>query len=230
MSKKILIDQPGYLGDIIFVMAIAQKYVKDGHIVDFPMFDEYFDASLQKYFPTINIFPLSQLPTYNKYHSVDMVEDETYHCLPLRASATRSAYPHMDNKYGFLGLPFTMWRDIEITRDYNAENKLFNELGLKEGDKYNLINEYHQKAFVKMPISVDNGNKNIYMSKIDGYSIFDWIKVMENAQSIHTVATSIIFILDVIEIISNDVHIYKRHNLNTHRDYDYLLKKKYIYH
>jgi len=230
INKKILIDQPGYLGDIIFVMAIAQKYANEGCIVDFPMFDEYLDAPIQKHFPTINIFPISQFPNYSKYHQINAVEDEIYFCLPLRASASRVSYPHMRDKYEYLGLNYNMWRDIIIIRDYCREKELFELLEINENEKYNLINENHSKNFIKTPILLKNDYKNIYMKKINGYSIFDWIGVMEKAQSIHTVGTSIIFIMDVIKTMPNEMHIYKRHGLNDHSPYDYLLNKKYIYH
>ena len=34
---------------------------------------------------------------------------------------------------------------------------------------------------------------------IDGFSLFDWIKVFENAKEIHTIPTAVCFIVDVID-------------------------------
>lgn len=67
------------------------------------------------------------------------------------------------------------------------------------------------------------------MSKIDGYSIFDWIGIMVNAQSIHTVGTSLVFLMDIIISMPSDMHIYRRTDKD-HSTYNYLLTKKYIYH
>lgn len=230
MNQKILIDQPGFLGDIIFVIAIAQKYVNDGYDVDFPVFKEHMEEpSIQKYFPLINFISMDDFPQYNTYHGVDIVDNEEYHSLPLRASASRRGNQHMKEKYEFLGLDFNLWRDIQITRDYDAEKKLLNHLEITDDLEFNLINENHMYFFEKISIPVNKDEKNIYMSKIDGFSLFDWIGVMEKAKSIHTVGTSIIFLMDTYNTMPEDMHFYPRKD-KSYSSYDYLLNKKYIYH
>lgn len=231
MSKRVFVDQPGFLGDIIFVMAIAQKYANEGYVVDYPVFDEYIkDPSIQKYFSTINFIGVSKFPNYNKYHKTNVFEDSEYIYLPFVANFLKNqCYNHMEFKYKYLNFPLDMWRNIKIDRDYNAENRLFEKLELKEGDKYNLINENHQRTFIKVPIHVNNEYKNVYMDKIENYGMFDWIGVMERAQSIHTIGTSLIFIIDALTTIPKDLHIYRRLDKG-HDSYDYLLNKKYIYH
>jgi hypothetical protein len=230
-NKKILIDQPGFIGDIIFVMAIAQKYANEGNVVDFPVFSEHMkEPSIQKYFPEINFISMDDFPEYNKYcGGINGVEDDKYITLPLRASATRRPSQHMKEKYELLGLDFNSWRNIQIKRDYNAEKKLMELLGIESGMEYNLINEFHMYYFEKISIPVNVNEKNINMSKIDGFTLFDWIGVMENAKSIHTVGTSLIFLMDAINSIPNDMHFYPR-NDKPYSTYDYLLRKKYIYH
>jgi len=234
-NKKILVIQPYYLGDIIFVMAAVQKYVNEGYNVIFPVRDEY--LNLKKNFPTVNIISINQIPNLiEKYSSIQIIEDEEYITLPFHKSIIReSEHFHMKNKYNYVDLPLETWRNIQITRDYEKEKELLNYLNIQDGDKYNLINEFHRPFFQRTPIVVNNGNKNIYMNKIDGYSLLDWIGVMEKAQSIHTVATSIIFLLDAMDIMPEDMQIYRRFNENTggyydHSAYSYLLNKKYIYH
>lgn len=231
-KKRVLIDQPLFLGDIIFVMAIAQKYANEGHIVDFPLENEYYDIPIQKYFPNpnINYMRMEDFSEYKNYDNMIYIEDDKYIYLPLSESWRRVRFQQMGNKYTFIGLPIKMWRDVKIIRDYKRENKLFNKLGLIDGDKYNLINEHYRKALIKVPISVNNGYKNIFMKKIDDYSLFDWIGVMQRAQSIHTIGTSILFIMDLIENMPADMHVYKRNDGKLHDVYDYLYIKKYIYH
>ena len=229
-SKKILIDQPGFIGDIIFVMAIAQKYVNDGYVVDFPVFPEHMEKpSIQEYFPTINFMSMDDFPQYNTYHGVKIVENEEYYSLPLRGSATRRSNQHMKEKYEFLNLDFNMWRNIQINRNYDAETRLVELLGVDDGLPYNLINEFHMRHFERVVIPVNKNDKNIYMSKIEGFSLFDWIGVMEKAKSIHTVGTSIVFLMDALDTMPDDMHLYPR-NDKPHSTYDFLLEKKYIYH
>ena len=69
----------------------------------------------------------------------------------------------------------------------------------------------------------------IYMNKIENYTIFDWIGVMEKAQSIHTVGTSIVFLMDAFDSMPKEMHLYSRID-KPHSTYDFLLKKEYIYH
>ena len=227
MDKKILIDQPGFLGDIIFVMAIAQKYANDGNVVDFPVFAEHMvNPSIQKYFPTINFISMDDFTQYNKYHGVSVVEDEEYRSVPLRGSASRRSNQHMKEKYEFLGLDFNMWRDIKITRDYDAEKELLNHLEITDGQEFNLINENHMFFFEKISIPVNKDEKNVFMSKIDGFGLFDWIGVMEKAKSIHTVGTSIIFLMDIYDTMPKDMQFYPR-NDKSYSSYDYLLTKNY---
>jgi hypothetical protein len=234
-NKKILFNQPYFLGDIIFVMALIQKYVNDGYDILYPVRDEYYN--LQKNFPTVKMIPLSKFPEYEKYNTHQViVEDSVYIVLSLRYSYERVTTQHMKNKYECVGLPMKMWRDIKIVRDYNMENKLFIELGLKPDEKYNLINEFHRPFFHRTPIIIKNEYKNIYMSKLGNYSLLDWIGIMEKAQSIHTIATSLIFLMDSIDTMPKDMYLYRRYKGEEHNggywdhsDYNYLLNKNYIY-
>jgi len=108
---------------------------------------------------------------------------------------------------------------------------------LKLDEKYNLINEFHRPFFHNTPLIVESEYRNIYMSQLEGYSLLDWIGVMEKAQSIHTIATSLIFLMDSIDSMPEEMHLYRRyrgeeHNGGywNHSDYDFLLNKNYVYH
>lgn len=236
-NKKILINQPYFLGDIIFVMALIQKYVNEGYDVIFPVRDEYYD--LQKNFPTVKMIPLSNFPNYEKYNRVEsLFEDDEYQVISLRHSFTRKGLPyHMRNKYECIDLSMDLWREIKIIRDFETEKKLFEELGLKPDEKYNLINEFHRPFFHRTPIIIENGNRNIYMSQLDGYSLFDWIGVMEKAQTLHMIASSSQYLMETIPTMPKEMHIYRRyrgeeHNGGywDHRDYQYLFNKDYVWH
>jgi len=234
-GKKLLINQPYFLGDILFVMALIQKLVNDGHDVTFPVRDEYYN--LQKNFPTVKMIPLSKFPQYEAYNKGEVLfQGIDYLTLSLRHSYLKGK-GHMKIKYSCIGLDMEMWRDINIVRDLETEQKLFNELGLKSDEKYNLINEFHRPFFHNTPIVVEGEYRNIYMSQLEGYSLLDWIGVMENAQSIHTIATSLIFLMDSIDSMPEEMHLYRRYRGEEHNggywdhsDYDFLLNKNYIYH
>jgi len=235
-NKQVVINQPYFLGDIIFVMAVVQKYINDGDDVIYPVRDEY--MSLQKNFPMVNLVPLSKFTQYEMFNNVQpVVEGLTHVAISFRHSytRTRNETKTMSNKYECLGFPVDMWRDFEFVRDNEKEMELFNHLGLKEGDKYNLINEFHRPFLQKTaPIVVENGNKNVFMSVIEGYNLFDWVGVWEKAQTIHSVATSMHYILDTVDSMPEEMHIYRRvregGGFRDHSDYEHLYHKKFIYH
>jgi hypothetical protein len=67
------------------------------------------------------------------------------------------------------------------------------------------------------------------MRQIEGFSLFDWAKVLEGAKEIHTVSTSVLYILDLLE--TGPVHVYVRApNEKDHSFYDYIFTdSKFIY-
>ena len=233
--KKILINQPGYWGDIIYVMAIAQKYVNGGYTVYMPIFDEYLNSyDFNMYFPNINFVKISEFEKYEKYSNYkNIYEDSEFIVLPLRCSPEFGGLKHMLSKYEICGIEPNTWKNIQITRNKNKENELLKILGIKNGDKYNLINNLHSKGVISnsVPKSINNGYRDIYMKNIESFSIFDWISVIENAKTIHTVHTSIHYLIEINDNINGEVHIYPRESINEkHSKYDYLFSKNYIYH
>lgn len=233
--KRVIIDQPGYLGDIIYVMAIAQKYVNDGHEVIFPIFKEYYDSQIQKNFPTINFICMNDFDKYEKYHKQRRYyEDEEYIYIPCRWSPSQGGNEHMKVKYEHIYLPYKMWREIKIIRDCANEEKLLNILNIKPNENFNLINRNYssqKKICSGANYLINNNFRNIEMSFIAGYNIFDWMGVFERAETIHTIHTSIQYILDVMPNITNEIHIYPRTEVNdSHQRYEFLFEKEYIYH
>jgi hypothetical protein len=231
MKKKVYIIQPRHLGDIIFVMAIAQKYKNSGFTVFFPVDDVYLGkASIQKSFPGIKFVPMSGFKLLTDYGDCCIHEDE--HKIVINLLNTSKYKKHMEKKYLRLYLPVDFWRNVRIERDTNAENALLKILKISEGEKFNLINEYYSnKKSISMEVKIDNNYRNVYLKNIEGYSLFDWIGVIERAESIHSVHTSIQYIIDILENTTKELHIYPRSELyEPHSFYDYLFFKKYQYH
>ena len=69
------------------------------------------------------------------------------------------------------------------------------------------------------------------MRSIPGFSLFDWSLVIEKATEIHTVGTSINYLIELLEIEGKEVVLYKRlPDENHYENYDYILEKhSYIY-
>lgn len=50
---------------------------------------------------------------------------------------------------------------------------------------------------------------NIAQDKDNGFHIFDWIMALENAKEIHTVETSLCYLIDKY-CLTNDIHMYEK--------------------
>jgi hypothetical protein len=225
-KKNIIINQFIGLGDILFIIPICDYYYNLGHNIIFPINEEF--LNIQKNFKHI------QFVNKNNYHidyeSNEIVEYEDYTILPLRFSNNilNNGNPEtcMSDKYQFLNLPLDIWKNLKWERDFEKENELYYDvLGLKDGEEYNLINTSFSMD-KNINLNLNNGLKNINMKILKDFNLLDWYKVITNASSIHTVGTSIIFIIEVMKT-TNDLNLYRREGEKDFSFYLYLLEKKY---
>jgi hypothetical protein len=225
----IYIYQPRFLGDIIFTIAIAQKLSKDGEDVSFVVDESYLkEVSIKGYFPEINFISTQHFTFSEKKAGIYYLGNDTI----INLLDTSFSFRHMMEKYKISQLPMKTWRELKITRNKSSETRLIKFLGLDSGEKFNLINEYYsnKKTDFLLP-KIENNFKNIYLDKIDGFSLFDWMGVIEKAESIHTVHTSIQYLIDILPNTTADLHIYPRVEIfEPHSYYNYLFSKNYIYH
>ncbi len=66
---------------------------------------------------------------------------------------------------------------------------------------------------------------------MDGYSIFDWCKVIENASEIHMIETSLNYVLESKEMrdkITRNLNLYSRHYNFSEVEYLFKLPWNYI--
>ena len=89
---------------------------------------------------------------------------------------------------------------------YDKENELYSLL-IKEPD-YVLINTKWSDG--NTPINITKKSQVVYMDKIDGFTMLDWAKIIENAKEIHTVSTSNLFMIETLKLLTDDVSIYLR--------------------
>jgi len=239
IKRTYFIDQPRFLGDTIYVMAIAQHYANKGCKIIFPIEgDEKHIKDMQYAFPTVNIVSVNDVKEYENYYATNKIDDK-YHVIPCILNSMKASFTtQMKNKYTGNGFDFNMWREIKIIRNLKKEKELINKLNIKENEKFSLINENYRSnipskvAKTKVnKISISNinvGNRKIFLKFIEGYSLLDWIGVIERANKIYTVHTSIHYLIELFST-TKEVHIFKRGDEN-HNRYDFLFKKEYIYH
>ena len=108
---------------------------------------------------------------------------------------------------------------------------------LKDDDDYVFINRnYQMRPNVLFYDRISNNEmfynkKVIEMSIIDGFSIFDWCKVLEKASEIHMIETSLNYVLESDEMknkITKNINLYHRQNYFNEVDYLFKLNWNYI--
>lgn len=214
-NKICLIYQPLGLGDIFWVQQIVDTFIKDGYVVYYPVGDIYYDI-VSSYIKKKNLiwvreeenFPLKQY-----YGQVNFHQTETELYVPL--SHADRYIPNcsvMISKYYFLSIPIGDYRKhFKIERNYGRENNLIQKYGLV--DDYILVNNSFGTESQDRDIKIENDTKVHYMNiqedRKNGFHIFDWIMALENAKQIHTVETSLCYLIDKY-CLNNQIHMYEK--------------------
>jgi hypothetical protein len=221
-----------HLGDAIWSQTLIRK-LSNGKPIIWGT-ESQFVEGLQRAYPDIFWIDVKALnPDYQQF-MIDVIIGGV-RVIPIGHSNTIMKVPYKDvmkAKYEMYGLDWNSWKDTMYVRDMERELRLFKELGLVEGEKYNFINNrFRSDESGVVNINVNNEYKNIQMRNIKGYSLFDWSYVLENATTINTAGTSINYILELLDLKAPFITLYKRiPDENSYRNYDYILKKHtYIY-
>jgi hypothetical protein len=250
-DKVCLIYQPCGLGDILFLQKVCKMFINNGWKVIFPVIHEY--EWLNDYIPNVDF--ISWRDKDKKLTHKDTLPDDIYFPYkefynPNSENIIQENFvflnffkPHtgriMEFKYKSINLDFNDWNEYLIfNRNYEKENKLYYDiLGLKEDDEYIFINKNYQMrpevlSFNKISSnSSDYNNKKVIELKlIDGFTVFDWCKVIENASEIHMVETSLNYIMESKNInIDNNKKLILYSRYGWFGEVDYLFKLNWNY-
>ena len=170
---------------------------------------------INDYIKYINFVPKSSCNiNYESLH-LGLIDNDVYF-VPLRFAnpIVRKLLPHdysdqyhtMLDKYRLLGLSEDLWRTFKFNRNLKKEEELFNLL--IKNEKYILVNTKWSDGNV--PIHTESNYQIINRDTLNGFTLFDWSKIIENASEIHTVATSNLFLLETLNLKTDKVYIYLR--------------------
>lgn len=228
MPKICQINQPAGLGDILFCQKIARIAINEFGCdrVVWPVWNVY--NYINEYIVNQGVeFPVGNIDLGE--HIIN--NDETLY-IPLftsdRLVSVQNPYAHGHIKYKFFyDTDWSDWKNyFEIKRNYEREKKLVGQLGIDINEPYNFINPNFGTPpgnIVNKRIKPQNGYKNITMDIIPNVHIFDWLTIIENATEIHTMETSLYYILEKLGIEDN-VYIYSKYKyqLGLNDDYGYM--------
>jgi len=251
MYDKVVIKQPAGLGDIFFCLKIAYTFHKGFNCdVIWPVIPQYEWIKDYINYPFIHFinqeedYPLKNkinqtlFPQTSLLPDIRVLEleenDKQYILVPLQhADWVSPGISVMDAKYKFVNLDLDDWQEFfEFERNIEKENKLYYEvLGLTDESEYVFVN----KQFGSPPdtqtcsyIDVSKFSNYVEMSYLEDYSLFDWCKVIENAKEIHTVETSLNFIIDKINP-KGKLEMYSKHNPPSYNHVQHLFKANWNY-
>lgn len=239
MTNKVIIRQPAGIGDIFFCQKIAhalhQHYQAEiiwPVISEFIWIKDYIKTPFIEFADWESDFEGKQLLSNNDVSYV--FTSGIYTVVPLqRADWNFPGMSVMDAKYHLLGLDFEDWRDyFNFDRNTTKENQLYYDvLGLTDDSNYVFIN----RQFASPPhtticehIKLERFASYVEMRYLDNFTIFDWCKVLENASEIHTVETSINYIIEKINTKAK-LEMYSKHNPPNYTQVQHLFKANWNY-
>lgn len=199
---KILIDQYLGIGDILYVQKIVRMLEAQGHEVYLPVVDQL--QWLHDYIDT----------TCSHADIAGIDFDKVY--VTGRATEYVASDLMMKAKYDMLEMDGTDYINyIEIKRNIKKELELKEKLNIK--GPYRLVCPYfgtpphkNSSGHWKMEIPHSDELQNVVVENIDGYTIFDWITVITEADEIYTTDTCILFLIEKYQCRANKLVSFSR--------------------
>lgn len=207
-NEKYVIGQFQGLGDILFLVPMVRALIAEGNEIIWPIADHYFNIA--KHFPDITMIRKSEIDV--PYNSVFSVNTSYGKWLPYRYASElmgRNLTLCMQSKYELYGHNWKMWRELFYKRDKDSEKILIDYLQLPK--KFQLINRHYGEPERGMTIT-PNINPDlpiIEMRTIEGFSLIDWLGVVEKASEIHASNSSLNYLIELMDL-DIDVYLYPR--------------------
>lgn len=225
MNKICLIHHWAGIGDILYLQAIAKKYISMGYEIIWPLRDDI--LWLGDYIKGITFCSRSDNFPGKEYYGQDSV------IITPNFVYLGIMRPHlwgigddriMSSKYHVMNMNCLDWRDgLTFDRNLDKENDLYyNVLGLKDDSEFVFMNNlYNEARYCNInPLSAkDYDLPVVELQYIDGFTLLDWCKVLENATEIHTVHTAVNYVIDKLDIKCKKYFMYQG---NHHSDVKYI--------
>tara|TARA_B100000925_G_scaffold288422_1_gene269388 strand:- start:1319 stop:2026 length:708 start_codon:yes stop_codon:yes gene_type:complete len=224
--KPCLIKQPAGIGDIFFCQKIARVMMQNRYQVIWPLRPDIHwikDYIKDIYFPTIDDDFLGK-DVYERGAGAVINENGAF-ISTATADMTHNDGKIMSSKYSMLGLDHSDWKDyFKFERNFDKEDDLYyNVLDLKDDSEFVFINNLYNTDIRDCELlSPENYDLPVVELKImDGFTLFDWCKVLEKAKSVFTINTSINYLIDVLDT-SYEKYVIIAHGEQNKREIDYL--------
>ena len=137
-------------------------------------------------------------------------------------------------KYKLIQTDWQDWADyFNFKRDKDKEDYIYYDYcKLKDNEKYIFVNKNYgtqpTSLICKYIHSSKFNEKVVNMEFLDNYTLFDWCKVIENACEIHTVETSLNYIIEKLQT-TDKLYMYSKWSPPNFEHIKMLFKKPWNY-
>lgn len=209
--RRLGIIQPGRLGDIIICLPIAKYYFDRGYEVIWPVLKQHYNTfrdidyvqaisldcdinnCVSRAKEICNPIECEQLDlSFGFYNS----SAASYH------SDINYAKNFVEAKYKLSNVPLHERWNLSFSRDKQREDLLYKQM-VKKID-YILV---HENSSQGHHFSAD-GDNIIKVLPLEDFNIFNWMKIIENAQEIHCVDSSICNLIESQKHLKNKIKKY----------------------
>ena len=222
MAKKLGIIQSRGLGDLVIALPIAHHYYKEGWEIIWPILDE-FVPSMSKAAPWVKWVPLPYDPPGRYFYDVPLQRLQNFKvdevlCLYQALTGhkfheeTCFQYTSFDQyKYIQAGVPFMKkWSLAEcITRDAQREQALYDRV--VTNPNYVVVHLEGSDHRAKFDASIIPEGWQTIEITAQTDCIFDWLKVLEGAQSLIMVDSVFANLVDQLAIGDDRYFIPRSH-------------------
>lgn len=192
--RKLGIIQPGRLGDIIICLPIAKFYFDRGYEIIWPILNSYY--SIFRDVTYVNFINLNCDILDSVYKSLEVFSEYDCEIIDLSfgfpgSSASKYHYNtdfatnFVEAKYKLANVPLSERWNLKYNRNHKKELELYNKI--IKNKQYILV---HEDSSQGNHICF-NGNEFIKLKQIEDYTIFNWMKIIENASAIYCVDSSL---------------------------------------
>lgn len=197
--KKIGIIQPGKIGDILIVLPIAKWYADRGYEVLWPVYAEY--LHLFEYIDYVTPIGIATGAGHGYQKALTALKTRTTNIIDLGIGFGRDETDWLASglafdrwKYKEAKVPFSERCNLQIIRNKTKEDALKAELNLPEDYTVTHFHGCDTGNF-------DPKNRNIVEIKpIDGYCIFDWIGILQDAKDVYCIDSCAINLIESLQL------------------------------
>ena len=204
--RKLGIIQPGRLGDIIICLPIAKFYFDRGYEIVWPILNSYY--SIFRDIPYVNFINLNCNILDSVYKSLEVFVEYDCEIIDLSfgfpgSSASKYHYntdfaPNfVEAKYKLANAPLSERWNLKYNRNHKKESELYNKI--IKNKQYILVHEDSSQG----NHLCFNGNEFIKLKQIEDYTIFNWMKIIENASAIYCADSSLCNLIESQRCLSH---------------------------